>query len=77
MYVGQLPFTPRAKKTLELALREAVSLRSVSIRTEHILLGISREGDGVAAQILADHGIDDRAIRRALADDQDGGAAAL
>jgi ATP-dependent Clp protease ATP-binding subunit ClpA len=74
---GHLPFTPRAKKTLELALREAVHLRSASIRTEHILLGICREGDGVAAQILADHGINNGAIRQALADDPDGGAAAL
>jgi ATP-dependent Clp protease ATP-binding subunit ClpA len=74
---GHLPFTPRAKKTLELSLREAVNLRSGWIGTEHILLGICRVGDGVPAQIMSYKGIDGGAIRRALADDQPGGAAAL
>jgi ATP-dependent Clp protease ATP-binding subunit ClpC len=60
---GQIPFTPRAKKVLELALREAVSLGDNYIGTEHILLGLMREGDGVAARILLDTGIDDSRIR--------------
>src|SRR6202040_3137851 len=50
---GQIPFTPRAKKVLELSLREAISLGHDYIGTEHILLGLIREGDGVAAQVLA------------------------
>jgi ATP-dependent Clp protease ATP-binding subunit ClpA len=52
---GHIPFTPRAKKTLELSLREALQLHHESIGTEHILLGLIREGDGVAAQILRQH----------------------
>jgi hypothetical protein len=49
---GHIPFTPRAKKVLELSLREALSLKSDYIDTEHILLGLIREADGVGAQIL-------------------------
>jgi ATP-dependent Clp protease ATP-binding subunit ClpC len=49
---GQIPFTPRAKKVLELALREALSLGHKYIGTEHILLGLARENEGVAARIL-------------------------
>ena len=49
---GHMPFTPRAKKVLELSLREALSLKSEYIDTEHILLGLVREGEGVGAQIL-------------------------
>jgi ATP-dependent Clp protease ATP-binding subunit ClpC len=52
---GHIPFTPRAKKTLELALREAVQLKHNYIGTEHILLGLIREDDGVAAQIMRKH----------------------
>ena len=52
---GHIPFTPRAKKTLELALREALQLQHNYIGTEHILLGLIREGEGVAAQILKQH----------------------
>jgi ATP-dependent Clp protease ATP-binding subunit ClpC len=52
---GHIPFTPRAKKTLELSLREALSIKHDYIGTEHILLGLIREGEGVAAQILRDH----------------------
>ena len=52
---GHIPFTPRAKKTLELSLREALSIKHNYIGTEHILLGLMREGEGVAAQILRDH----------------------
>ena len=51
---GQLPFTPRAKKVLELALREALSLGHNYIGTEHVLLGLVRESEGVAARILGD-----------------------
>jgi ATP-dependent Clp protease ATP-binding subunit ClpC len=51
---GHIPFTPRAKKSLELALREALALNHNHIGTEHILLGLIREGDGVAARILLD-----------------------
>jgi ATP-dependent Clp protease ATP-binding subunit ClpA len=51
---GHIPFTPRAKKVLELSLREALQLKHNYIGTEHILLGILREGEGMAAQILAD-----------------------
>ena len=51
---GHIPFTPRAKKVLELSLREALQLKHNYIGTEHILLGLLREGEGVAAQILAD-----------------------
>jgi ATP-dependent Clp protease ATP-binding subunit ClpA len=54
LVTGQIPFTPRAKKVLELSLREAMSLRHNYIGTEHILLGIVRENEGVAARILLD-----------------------
>jgi ATP-dependent Clp protease ATP-binding subunit ClpA len=64
---GHIPFTPRAKKTLELSLREALQLRHGHIGTEHILLGVIREGSGVAAQIMRDHG-DLLAIRMAVLD---------
>jgi ATP-dependent Clp protease ATP-binding subunit ClpC len=50
---GQIPFTPRAKKVLELSLREALRLGHREIGTEHVLLGLLREGDGVAVRILA------------------------
>ncbi len=52
---GHIPFTPRAKKILELALREALQLSHNYIGTEHILLGLIREGEGVAAQVLREH----------------------
>jgi ATP-dependent Clp protease ATP-binding subunit ClpC len=52
---GHIPFTPRAKKVLELSLREALVLNHNYIGTEHILLGLIREGDGVAAQIMSQH----------------------
>ena len=64
---GHIPFTPRAKKTLELSLREALQLGHAYIGTEHILLGLIREGDGVAAQIIRDHA-DVLAIRAAVID---------
>ncbi|MGO8959414.1 MAG: Clp protease N-terminal domain-containing protein [Streptosporangiaceae bacterium] len=65
---GHIPFTPRAKKTLELALREALQLHHNYIGTEHILLGVIREGDGVGAQILKQHSGDLTAIRMAVLD---------
>jgi len=63
-YQGQIPFTPRAKKVLEFALREALSLGHNYIGTEHILLGLVRETEGVAAHILADLDIDPERVRQ-------------
>jgi hypothetical protein len=60
---GQIPFTPRAKKVFELALREALSLGCDYIGTEHILLGLVRENEGVAARILLDFDADSEKIR--------------
>src|SRR5258707_352824 len=60
---GQIPFTPPAKKVLELALREALSLGHNYIGTEHILLGLVRENEGVAARILLDFDADSDKIR--------------
>jgi ATP-dependent Clp protease ATP-binding subunit ClpC len=65
---GKIPFTPRAKKVLELSLREALALHHNYIGTEHILLGLVREGEGVAAQILAGHAADLTAVRQAVLD---------
>jgi ATP-dependent Clp protease ATP-binding subunit ClpC len=55
---GHIPFTPRAKKVLELSLREALQLGHNYIGTEHILLGLIHEGDGVAAQVLVGLGVE-------------------
>jgi ATP-dependent Clp protease ATP-binding subunit ClpA len=60
---GQIPFTPRAKKVLELALREAMALGHNYIGTEHILLGVARENQGVAARILLDFDVDAEKVR--------------
>jgi hypothetical protein len=60
---GHIPFTPRAKKVLELSLREAVKLKHHYIGTEHILLGLIREGEGVAAQVLVNLGADLSRVR--------------
>ena len=65
---GHIPFTPRAKKVLELSLREALQLHHNYIGTEHILLGVVREGEGVAAQILHKLGADLRSVRLAVVD---------
>jgi ATP-dependent Clp protease ATP-binding subunit ClpA len=65
---GHIPFTPRAKKTLELALREALQLHHGYIGTEHILLGLIKEGKGVAAQILRQHSADLMPIRMTVLD---------
>lgn len=63
---GRLPLTPRAKKVLELSLREAVALSHDHIGEEHILLGLLREGQGMAAQLLAPTGTTYDAVRRAV-----------
>jgi ATP-dependent Clp protease ATP-binding subunit ClpC len=63
---GHIPFTPRAKKVLELSLREALQLGHNYIGTEHILLGLLREGEGVAAQVLMKIGLDMQKIRQTV-----------
>jgi ATP-dependent Clp protease ATP-binding subunit ClpA len=63
---GHIPFTPRAKKVLELALREALQLKHNYIGTEHIVLGLVREGEGVAARIMANHITDLRMVRNTI-----------
>ena len=63
---GHIPFTPRAKKVLELSLREALQLGHNYIGTEHILLGLIREGDGVAAQVLEKLGADLPKVRHTV-----------
>jgi hypothetical protein len=55
---GPIPLTPRAKKVLDLAVREARAMGDEEVATEHLLLGLVREGEGVAAQVLADLGVD-------------------
>jgi ATP-dependent Clp protease ATP-binding subunit ClpA len=60
---GQIPFTPRAKKVLELALREALSFAHNYIGTEHILLGLIRENEGVAARVLLGFDADPEKVR--------------
>jgi ATP-dependent Clp protease ATP-binding subunit ClpC len=61
---GHIPFTPRAKKVLELSLRESLQLGHNYIGTEHILLGLIREGEGVAAQVLVKLGADLNRVRQ-------------
>jgi ATP-dependent Clp protease ATP-binding subunit ClpC len=63
---GHIPFTPRAKKVLELSLREALQLGHNYIGTEHILLGLIREGEGVAAQVLVKLGADLNRVRQSV-----------
>ena len=63
---GHIPFTPRAKKVLELSLREALQLGHNYIGTEHILLGLIREGEGVAAQVLVKLGADLNRVRQTV-----------
>lgn len=64
--VGHIPFTPRAKKVLELSLLEARELGDQYIGTEHLLMGLVREGEGVAAQVLRTLGVDADDIRRTV-----------
>lgn len=63
-----VPFTPRAKKVLELSLREALQLRHTYISSEHILLGLLREGEGLGALALAETGADFVAVRQRVLD---------
>jgi ATP-dependent Clp protease ATP-binding subunit ClpA len=63
---GHIPFTPRSKKVLELSLREALRLRHNYIGTEHILLAILREGQGLAAQMLARAGVDHATVEQRI-----------
>jgi ATP-dependent Clp protease ATP-binding subunit ClpC len=76
---GRIPFTPRAKKVLELSRREALALGHNYVGTEHILLGLLREGEGVAARVLVQLGADLNRVRQqviqVLAEHQEGGAA--
>jgi ATP-dependent Clp protease ATP-binding subunit ClpA len=71
---GHIPVTPRAKKVLELSLREALQLGHRYIGTEHILLGILREGEGLAALLITKAGIDLEIARGKLLDDLGGAA---
>ena len=61
---GHIPFTPRSKMILELSLREALALKHKHIGTEHMLLGLLREGEGLAAKILAEQGVDFKLLRQ-------------
>jgi len=61
---GHLPFTPQAKKTLQLSMREAIALGHAYIGTEHILLGLVREDDGVAVRVLNGLGVDPNRVRQ-------------
>jgi ATP-dependent Clp protease ATP-binding subunit ClpC len=70
---GHIPFTPRAKKVLELSLRESLQLGHDYIGTEHILLGLIREGEGVAAQVLVRLGADLNRVRQQVIQLLDGG----
>ncbi len=70
---GHIPFTPRAKKVLELSLREALQLGHNYIGTEHILLGLIREGEGVAAQVLVRLGADLNRVRQQVVQLLEGG----
>lgn len=63
---GHIPFTPRAKKVLELSLRESLQMNYSYIGTEHILLGLIREGEGVAAQVLIKLGADLNRVRNTV-----------
>src|SRR3989338_7748588 len=60
---GDIPFTPKAKKVMELAMDEAVSLGHNYVGTEHLLLGLLREGEGVASQVLINLGLDLNKVR--------------
>ncbi|MFJ3792999.1 Clp protease N-terminal domain-containing protein [Kitasatospora sp. NPDC090091] len=63
---GRVPFTARARKVLELSLRESLRLKSGHIAVGHLLLGVIREGEGLGAKVIADHGLDSAALRRAI-----------
>ncbi|MET8626503.1 Clp protease N-terminal domain-containing protein [Kitasatospora sp. NPDC004669] len=63
---GRIPFTARAKKALELSLRESLRMKSGEIAVGHLLLGVLREGEGLGARVIADHGLDPAAVRQAV-----------
>jgi ATP-dependent Clp protease ATP-binding subunit ClpA len=63
---ARIPFTPRAKKALELSLREAIAMGDNFIGSEHLLLGLAREGEGVAAEILRSRAVTRQTVRAAL-----------
>ncbi|MFE6052422.1 Clp protease N-terminal domain-containing protein [Kitasatospora sp. NPDC056446] len=63
---GHIPFTAPAKKALELSLRESLRLKSGEIAVGHLLLGVLREEAGLGARVVADHGLDPAAVRRAV-----------
>ena len=65
---GHIPFTPLAKKALELSLREALRLKDRSIGSEHILLGLLREGEGLGARLLARSRVDRAMVEEAISD---------
>jgi hypothetical protein len=65
---GQIPFTPRAKKVIELALREALGLRHDYIGSEHLLLAVVKEGEGVAARVLREQEIEEPEVRSVVHD---------
>ncbi len=71
---GQIPFTPRGKRALELALREALALGHNHIGTEHVLLGLLRQGEGVASKVLHAFGVDEDAARDEVLRSLGGGA---
>ena len=66
--LGHIPFTPRAKKVLELSLREALALKDRHIGTEHLLLGLIREGEGLAMLILTRLGTGPQLLRARVLD---------
>ncbi len=66
LFASHIPFTLRAKKAIELGLREAIALRHKSIGPEHLLLGLIREGQGLAAKILTDAGLDLAELRHQI-----------
>ena len=61
-----MPFTPRSKKVLELSLRVARKLKDNYIGSEHIVLALVREGEGIAAQILRERGVEEKELRRCV-----------
>jgi ATP-dependent Clp protease ATP-binding subunit ClpA len=72
---GHIPFSARAKKVLELSLREAIRLHHNFIAPEHLMLGVLREGEGLAGKILADHQVDFAKLREDLTDSVSSAAA--
>jgi ATP-dependent Clp protease ATP-binding subunit ClpA len=74
---GHIPFTRRSKTTLELAVREAVHLKSSSIGAEHLLLGVIREGHGLGLRLLTDAGIQPRELRETILERLRGGGGDL